>query len=342
MQVKNLENAAEQQRSIAKGAVKTPGDSGQAAEHELCLGYLGPTGTFSEEAACFYWQKKYSALGKTCHLAEHCSLEEIFRGVQEGRLQEGVVPVENSTEGSVTAVLDLLAGPFRLEVRGEVVLPITHALMVPRGVRLEEVEQVISHPQALAQCREFLLENLPQAVLKETSSTAAAARLVAGSGKPWAALGARRAAARYGLEVLREAANDCAENMTRFWVVGKREEGRLNAADSSRGEYYAAEDEIAYPKTSIIFALRDRPGALYEILREFAERSINLTRIESRPARKRLGDYLFFVDFEGSLQQTEIQEALRGVERLTLGFRILGSYPVWRAEATRQNRGQAG
>ena len=341
--MKNWENPAEQQRSMVKEIAETPGDSGRAAEHELCLGYLGPAGTFSEEAACFYWQKKYSALGKTCHLAEHCSLEEVFRGVQEGRLHEGVVPVENSTEGSVTAVLDLLAGPFRLEVRGEVVLPITHALMAPRGVRLEEVEQVISHPQALAQCREFLLQNLPRAVLKESSSTAAAARLVAGSGKPWAALGARRAAARYGLEVLREAANDCAENMTRFWVVGRGGERLAGAVHAGRREFYPAGCKIGCEtdykadcsKTSIIFALRDRPGALYEILREFAERSINLTRIESRPARKRLGDYLFFVDFEGSLQQTEIQKALQEVERLTLGFRILGSYPVWRAEAAK-------
>ncbi len=272
------------------------------------IGYLGPKGTFSEEAASLYLN------GKEGELSDCSFLEEIFTGIAEGSLDEGVVPVENSIEGSIGAVLDLLAGPFDLAVRGEVFLSVKQSLMVRQGVQPERVKRVFSHPQALAQCRDFLRRELPAALLTECSSTAAAARRVAAGRQPWAALGPARAAAEYGLQVIVPVANDYQDNVTRFWVVGKERLG-------------CSLDQGC--KTSLVFGLGDRPGALHGILREFAVRGINLTRIESRPAKKNLGDYLFFIDFVGGLDQPEVQEALSEVAALTLGMKVLGSYPAW-------------
>jgi prephenate dehydratase len=274
------------------------------------IGYLGPEGTFSEEAAMLYVN------GRTIEMADCSSLEEVFSRVADGRLDEGVVPVENSTEGAVNAVLDLLAGPFDLTVRGEVFLPVRQTLMARRGVNLEQVERVFSHHQALAQCRNFLRLELPAAALTECSSTAAAAGRVAASGRPWAALGPARAGRKYGLQEIVPAANDYPDNVTRFWVLGK---GQLPCNLEEKYKTY---------KTSIVFGVGDRPGALYAILREFAVRGINLTRIESRPAKKNLGDYLFFIDFMGGQEQSEVRQALREVAAITLGLKILGSYPV--------------
>lgn len=271
------------------------------------IGYLGPEGTFSEEAAILYVN------GRAIDMVVCSSLEEVFNGVADGRLDEGVVPVENSTEGAVGAVLDLLAGPYDLKVRGEIFLPVCQSLMARRGIRLEQVERVFSHYQALAQCRNFLRRELPAAVLTECSSTADAARKVAASGRPWAALGPARASRKYGLQEIVPAANDYPDNVTRFWVVGK---GQLPG--NPEQEY----------KTSIVFGVGDRPGELYAILREFAVRGINLTRIESRPAKKNLGDYLFFIDLVGGQEQPEVMEALRQVAAITIGLKVLGSYPV--------------
>lgn len=275
-------------------------------------GYLGPKGTFSEEAAILY------ANGRAVEMVNCSSLEEVFTGVADGRLDEGVVPVENSTEGAVGAVLDLLAGPFNLVVRGEVYLPVRQSLMARRGLDLEQVERVFSHYQALAQCRSFLRRKLPAASLTECSSTAEAARRVAKSSRPWAALGPARAAQEYDLQLVVPTANDYPDNVTRFWVVGREEES------CSPGEKC---------KTSLVFGVGDRPGALYTILREFAVRGINLTRIESRPAKKNLGDYLFFIDLIGGQEQPEVREALSEVAGVTLGLKILGSYPVWEPQA---------
>ncbi len=272
------------------------------------MGYLGPKGTFSEEAASRYMD------GRAGEMVDCSSLEEVFTGVADGRLDEGVVPVENSIEGAVGAVLDLLAGPFDLAVRGEVFLPVRQSLMTRQGVCPELVKRVFSHPQALAQCRDFLRRELPAALLTECSSTAAAARLVAAGRQPWAALGPARAAVKYGLQVVVPVANDYQDNVTRFWVVGKERLG----CSLEQG-----------CKTSLVFGLGDRPGALHGILREFAVRGINLTRIESRPAKKNLGDYLFFIDLMGGQDRPEVQEALREVAAITMGLKILGSYPAW-------------
>ncbi len=271
------------------------------------IGYLGPAGTFSEEAAILY------AAGRKIEIVGCPSLEDIFSDVAGGRLDEGVVPVENSTEGAVGAVLDLLAGPYQLCVRGEIFLPVRQTLMAARGLRLEQVERVLSHYQALAQCRGFLRRKLPAALLEECASTAVAAGRVAASAGPWAALGLARAGRKYGLQEIASNANDYPDNVTRFWILGR--------------EPLPVKPEQSY-KTSIVFGLGDRPGALYTILREFAERGINLTRIESRPAKKNMGEYLFFIDLIGGQEQPVVRQALRQVDSITLGLKILGYYPV--------------
>lgn len=268
------------------------------------VGYLGPKYTFTEKAALRYLDTKSG------EAFECSSIEEIFSKIDDGLLDEGVVPVENSTEGSVTTVLDLLAGPFNFAVRGEIILPVNQCLMARSGVRLSQVEKVISHPQALAQCRELLRRELPGVVLEECSSTAAAAVLVASSDYPWAAVGSREAALANGLEIVISVANDYPDNATRFWIVGREEMEPLDIEC----------------KTSIIFGLNDQPGALYVVLKEFAERGINLTRIESRPAKKRLGDYLFFVDFIGNKNRPEVQDLLQKIREITQVMKFLGSY----------------
>lgn len=270
------------------------------------VGYLGPRGTFSEDAAGAYLGNRDGIL------IECATIEDVLSGIAAGNFDEGVVPVENSTEGAVNVVLDLLAGSFDLVVRKEIILPVRQALMSRRENTLEQIERVLSHPQALAQCRVLIRRLLPGAVLEECHSTAAAADRVAASSRPWAVLGHARAC-EYGLRILIPVANDCPDNVTRFWILG-REKAPCTAG--------------AGCKTSLIFEVGDRPGALYEILREFALRGINLTRIESRPARKRLGDYLFFLDFTGSLEQPEVQEALEQVTALTKKMKILGSYRI--------------
>jgi prephenate dehydratase len=268
-----------------------------------CLGYLGPRGTFSEVAAHRYCKRK------KCELVEYSSLEDILRGVATGMLEEGIVPVENSTEGSVGIVFDLLAGSYDLAVRGELLVPVVHSLLVRPGVALRKIEKVLSHPQALAQCRGFLHKELPAAKWQECSSTAAAAVLVAGSKQPWAAL-APAATGVYGLEVLIQEANDCPDNVTRFWVIGR--------------EQLPCTADVC--KTSLVFSVCDCPGALYLVLREFALRDINLTRIESRPAKRRLGEYIFFLDFIGSTIDPAIQNLLSDLKEITTGLKVLGSW----------------
>jgi len=272
----------------------------------ICLGYLGPKGTFSEIAA-----HKYSQ-GKGWQLVECSSLEDIVNGVVSGMLDKGIVPVENSTEGSVGIVYDLLAGSCDLAIEGEIIVPVVHSLLARSKISTKRIEKVFSHPQALAQCRNFLRKNLPHVYWQECTSTAAAAVLVAESEQPWAALAPASAAAVYGLEVLIPQANDYPNNMTRFFAIG-REQLSLTST---------------HCKTSLLFGVCDRPGALYLVLREFALRGINLTRIESRPAKNKLGEYIFFLDFLGSTADPAVQDLVRNLSKITTYLKLLGSYPA--------------
>jgi len=273
---------------------------------DICLGYLGPKGTFSEIAA-----HKYSQ-GKGWQLVECSSLEDIVSGVDSGMLDKGIVPVENSTEGSVGIVYDLLARHCDLAIEGEIIVPVVHSLLARSKISTERIEKVFSHPQALAQCRNFLRKNLPHACWQECASTAAAAVLVAKSKQSWAALAPASAAVVYGLDVLIPQANDYPNNMTRFFAIGREQ----LPVKGSRC------------KTSLVFGIYDRPGALYLVLREFALRGINLTRIESRPAKNKLGEYIFFLDFHGSTADPVVQDLVGDLSKITTYFKLLGSYPA--------------
>lgn len=282
---------------------------------EKKIGYLGPAGTFSEEAVL-----RYLDGGKGVPVPCR-SLVEIFDAVSRGELEEGVVPLENSCEGPVSLTMDLLADYYRVKVRGEIILPICNNLLVKPGTAGSELAGIISHPQPLAQCRDFIRKRFPGVTLIESSSTAEAARRVAEMSEPWGAIGNERAAGAYGLVVLERNIHDLSGNMTRFIVLGG-EEGQP-------GEQ---------AKTSIIVSVTDRPGALYHILKEFALRNVNLTRIESRPAKKRLGDYLFFIDMRGHSGEAAVSAALEAVARQAADFKNLGSYPAdlnYRAEQAR-------
>lgn len=277
------------------------------------LGYLGPAGTFSEDAV------------RSAPDAEHAELialptvRDTVMAVHDGSVERAVVPIENALEGPIGVTLDTLADDStHVEVVGEVVVAVSPCLIVRDGTALEQIERVLSHPQATSQCARFLRERLPQASVAAADSTAEAVRIVAGEQAPWAALGTRRAAALYGARVLVEGVEDEPGNATRFvWLA--REPVAPNPDVPS--------------KTSLAFwgAGDDSPGWLVRCLSEFAFRGVNLTKIESRPLRARLGHYRFFVDCEGDARQEPVSEAVDGLRKHCEQVKILGSYPVARA-----------
>lgn len=269
------------------------------------VGYLGPSGTFTEAAAIKY------AGNLPVDLICCQSMSQIVAAVERGQLDEGVVPLENSIEGAVNQILDLVAQSSGIKFRGEVIMNIRHNLLVRPGTSISGITKVLSHPQALAQCREYLSLNLPEIETADTSSTARAASIVAGSGEPWAAIGTHLAARDYGLEMAAADIQDSSDNATRFIILSR---GDAGPAPGSR--------------TSLIVIARDRPGALYGILREFTLREINLTRIESRPVKKRLGQYMFFIDLEGHRDDCGVDEAIKAISGKAEYLRILGSYPM--------------
>jgi len=273
-------------------------------------GYLGPKGTHSEEALNMY-------LGQIkAETVSYNGIEQVINAVKTGQVSHGLVPLENSIEGSVNLTLDLIAGDEELKIAGEVVLPVRHQLLTRPGSRKEEINLIISHPQALAQCRKHLNRDFPGVPVREVNSTAEAAQMVAGGNGCTAAIGNENAARNYGLAVTGKEIQDCRDNKTRFVVVSKEEAPVIKPA-----------------KTSLVISITDRPGGLYQILKEFALANLNLTRIESRPAKRNLGDYLFFIDLIGHHQDPPVKECLEEIRDLAASFRILGSYPVWGATA---------
>ncbi len=269
------------------------------------IGYLGPKGTFSHEAS-----KKYMAdIPHTAH--EFFSIPEIITAVRDGRLDEAIVPIENSIEGAVNVTMDELAHDTALSIKAELIIPIREHLLVKRGTDILKVSCVLSHPQPLGQCRRFLSEQMSNAALKAVYSTAAAAEKVAAGTGDLAAIGSEMAAEAYGLEIAVMDIQDHDNNYTRFIVVGK-----TTAARTGRD------------KTSIVFSAEDKPGGLYRILDIFNLWDINMTRIESRPTRNKLGRYIFFVDFVGHREDEDIRDALTMIKRKATFFKILGSYPI--------------
>jgi prephenate dehydratase len=267
----------------------------------LKIGVLGPEGTYSEKAA-----RQWSRGMPEATLVYFSDFEDILRAVEAGELDAGVVPVENSLEGAVAQVMDLLLR-LRIVITAEINEPIRHCL-VGRGEG--EVRIILSHPQALAQCRQYLREHYPGAEVRTTGSTSHAARL-SQEFPEMAAIAEAGTAEKYGLRVLAREIQDASDNITRFVVAGRT----LPVATGR-------------DKTSLaIYLQRDRPGALFSILQEFACRGINLTRIESRPSRRALGDYYFYIDLEGHVSDPAVKEALAGIEEKAAMVKVLGSYP---------------
>jgi prephenate dehydratase len=257
---------------------------------------LGPKGTFTETAA----RKLFGEAELT-----HCdTVEEVFDSVDNGA-DYGVVAIENSLEGSVNTTMDCLM-EYDVNIFKEAVLDIHLCLMAAPKTTPGDIRTIISHPHALPQCKKFLKKNFPQAKARAHESTAAAMKEIKErSLRDTAAVGPRESAAIYGLEVLFENIED-APSQTRFLAVSKK---------PGIGD-----------KTSIIFALKDRPGALSAALKDFADRGINLTRIESRPSKRKLGEYSFYVDFAGSLQEPKVKEVLSSLKEKTSFIKVLGSY----------------
>lgn len=263
------------------------------------LGLLGPEGTFSEMAGKKWDDKAELVFFDDMELAARC--------VDDGKCDQCIVPVENSVEGPVGVVLDALLD-IRAPVVGEVVVPIRQCLM-SRG-SMKDIKVILSHPQALGQCRRYIREHFPHAEVRTTGSTSHAARL-AQEFPEMAAIGCGESAGKYHLTILKEGIQDFDSNYTRFLVLGKM-----------------SPTPTGSDKTSLaVYLDRDSPGALYGFLGEFARRGINMTRIESRPSKKMLGDYWFFIDVEGHIEDTPLKEAIRALRDKSSTLKVLGSYP---------------
>ncbi|HZU07554.1 MAG TPA: prephenate dehydratase [Chloroflexota bacterium] len=281
------------------------------------VGYFGPEGTFTEEALLT------ATRGLELETVPLPTIYDAVMAVHSGEVERTLVPIENSLEGSVNATLDALAMETEdVVIVGEVVHPIRHCLIARTELELDEIEAVVSHPQATAQCARFIRTRLPQADVVAGSSTAEAVRMVSQHEGPWAALGNRLAAQLYGCRVLRAGVEDVPENETRFvWLA------RSGAPVGPPG---AGGEPLGPWKTSIVFwgVGSDAPGWLVGCLSELSEREVNLTRIESRPRKQGLGHYMFFLDLEGRDTETHVAEALEGLRNRVEVLRVLGSYPA--------------
>ena len=271
-------------------------------QKKLIVAYLGPKGTFCEQAA-----KKYFSLDKVT-LAPYPSIGAVFDVLEKGQTDYGIVPVENSLDGSVRLTLDLLLKTKRM-VSGEVEYRIIHNLIVKSGTRLNEIKVIISHPQALAQCRLFLEKKLPQAQLKEVNSTARAVELLNQMNNA-GAIGADIAAKNNKMLILAQNIEDNPNNFTRFFILSNRDKPPTGS-----------------DKTSLIFSVKDTPGSLYGILKVFADKNINLTKIESRPEREKPWKYIFYLDFEGHRNEAKNRSALDNMKKQCIFVKVLGSYP---------------
>ena len=273
------------------------------------IAYLGPPGTNTEQAALKY--------DPQAHLIPFPSVSAVASAVDTGIAGEGVVPIENSLEGSVNDTLDLLIHESRLLICRELVLDIENHLLVRPGTSAAGLKVIFSHPQALAQSRRFIERCYPKAQVVAALSTAAAVEDMMGSKEPAAAVGNSRAAELYGAQVLARNIQDRSPNVTRFVI--------LAAADHA---------PTSRDKTSLAFTFADdRPGLLYEVLGEFARHSINLAKIESRPSKEALGRYVFLIDLEGHRQDKLIAGVIEQVQAKTSFFKVLGSYPKYQGDS---------
>ena len=271
-----------------------------ALEKPLEIAFLGPQATFTHIAAL----RKF---GESLNYLECKSISEVFTEVERGRADYGVVPIENSTEGAVNHTLDMFVDSD-LKICSEVYLPIEHHLLT-RLRRLSSVKRVYSHEQVLAQCRMWLETNLPNVRLMAVASTTAAA-MCAKTGSNSAAIASKLAAEHYGLNIIARSIQDSRHNITRFLIIGKQEV-RQTSSD----------------KTSLVFTMKDRAGALHDVLVPFKKNRVNLTKIESRPSKRRAWKYYFFVDLDGHHDDIRVKKALSLLRENCMFLKVLGSYP---------------
>ena len=266
------------------------------------VGYLGPEGTFSQKATLMVVEDDVDIIA-------YPSILNIFEALSNREIDEAVVPIENSTEGSVGITLDALSH-FDLKIKKELEIPIQHDLLVQKGVTLDKINVICSHPQAIAQCRNYI--NSINKPVHAMESTANAARYVTELSTA-AVIGNSILSEKYNLEILAKNIQDYSNNVTRFVIVSHNDQEEISGND----------------KTSILISLYgDQPGGLYEILYEFAKTNINLTRIESRPSKQGMGKYLFFIDMEGHRNESRIYNTLATIENKVAMYKLLGSYEM--------------
>jgi len=267
----------------------------------IAVAFQGELGAYSEQAALHFF-------GPSIEVRPCEAVDDVFRAVEKGEVQFGIVPIENSLEGSISRVYDLLLDSS-LRVCGETELRIAHCLIASPETRLDLIKKVYSHPQALGQCQSFLkqlnFELIP------TYDTAGSVKMIKELGiTDGAAIASTRAAEIYGMQILAREIEENPNNFTRFFILSQQDS-----------------PPSGNDKTSIVFSVKDRPGALYEFLRQLASKKINLTKIESRPTRQKPWEYNFYLDFEGHREDRVAQEALDSLENISLFVKVLGSYP---------------
>jgi len=266
------------------------------------VAFQGEIGAFSEEAAFKFFGNKIQTIPLL-------TFADVFKAVEKGAADFGIVPIENSLEGTVGQNYDLLL-KSELKIFGEQAIKISHCLIANKGVKIDSLKRVYSHPQALGQCREFLeklkLEMIP------VYDTAGSVRMVKEEGRrETAAIASERAGKIYQMKILKKGIETSQQNFTRFFIIAKKEAKRVKNS-----------------KTSIVFSLKNIPGVLFKSLEGFAKRKINLTKIESRPIMDKPWEYYFYLDFEGHRESQKIKEALSDLKEKTLFIKILGSYPA--------------
>jgi chorismate mutase/prephenate dehydratase len=267
----------------------------------MIVAFQGETGAYSEEAA-------FQFFGSSIQVEPCESVDDVFKAVEESKAQSGIVPIENSLEGSVSRSYDLLLDSD-LRICGETELRVVHCLIASPGTQLDSIKKVYSHPQALGQCQVFL-RNL-NCELIPAYDTAGSVKMIKEKGiTDGAAIASARAAEIYGMHILARGIEDNPNNFTRFFILAKQDS-----------------PPSGNDKTSIVFSIKHRPGALSEFLKTLALRNINLTRIESRPTRQKPWEYNFYLDFEGHREDKIVREALESLKKTSVYLKVLGSYP---------------
>lgn len=270
------------------------------------IGFMGPRGTFSHEAVVAYVE------GRSYTLKDYFSIPAVLEALKNGEIQDAIVPIENSLEGAINVTMDFLAKEDDLFIIGELILPVNLNLLIKTGANAEDIAVILSHPQPLGQCRNYLSRYFPRAIQLEENSTSKAAQKVVESDGTFAAVASNISAKEYGLEIVASKIQDFDNNCTRFVIISKELQKRTGK-----------------DKTSIVFSTDNKPGSLYRILDIFSLWDINMTRIESRPAKNALGQYIFFIDIDGHIEDQDVFDALTMIQRKTSFYKFIGSYPVF-------------